>query len=256
LHRFFVKQDNIKDSTDGEEIVLCGDNAAHANVLRLRRGEEIAVAVLDGGNLDYYCIITQISRDEIHARIADKLPNEAELPVSITLFQALPKGDKMGDIIEHVTELGVNEIIPIVTERCVARPSDSGDKTAHKINRWQKIAESAAKLCHRGRIPQIGGLMDFKEAVQLAVKDFDVAFVCYELEKERHVVPFLKGLDLDLDKPSKIAFFIGPEGGFAADEIECFKESGITAVSLGNRILRTQSAAALVMGYVNFILWG
>jgi 16S rRNA (uracil1498-N3)-methyltransferase len=265
LFRFFAARENIKD----EEVILCGDNAAHANVLRLRCGEEIIVVPLNASNesvgcFDYHCVVTQTSRDEVRVRIVDKLLNQAELPLHVTLFQALPKGDKMSDIIEHMTELGVSEIIPVITSRCVSKPTE---KFEQKVMRWHKIAESAAKLSHRGRIPKIGSVVPLLQGINMA-EDYDLAFVCYESEKDNHIIPFLSlGLKPHVGtrlaaKPllarplTKLAFFIGPEGGFSPEEIAYFKKHGISVLSLGRGILRTQSAAALVMSYINFCLHG
>ncbi|MCL2349953.1 MAG: 16S rRNA (uracil(1498)-N(3))-methyltransferase [Defluviitaleaceae bacterium] len=239
MHRFFIQQENI----GGDEIVLDGDNAAHVAVLRLRIGEEI-VAAVSGGGQDYHAVVDSLSKNKVTAKITGIMKNISEMPIDITLFQALPKGNKMGEIIEHVVELGINNIVPIATARCV---TGAEGKTA----RWQKIAESAAKLSHRGRIPHINGILTLKEALASA-KSFDAVFACYELEKTKYLAQYLQ--NLDMSKIKAMAFFIGPEGGFASEEIALFEQSSIPALSLGNRILRTQSAAAMVMASINFHL--
>jgi 16S rRNA (uracil1498-N3)-methyltransferase len=243
LHRFFINNEDIRDG----HIVLKDENAAHGHVLRLRTGEQI-VAAISGDDMDYFGIVRKISKGEIWAEIADTADNTAEIPLKVTLFQALPKGGKMGDIIENVVELGIYEIMPFISERSVTNRVNSD-----KIARWQKIAESAAKLSHRGRIPQIGGILSFKEAVATA-KTFDAAFACYEFEKSLHLADCLADFLGKLPIKGHLAFFIGPEGGFSGHEIEFFKQSSIPTVSLGPRILRTQSAAAVVMAIINYQL--
>ena len=241
MHRFFIDKSNII----AREIELTGENAAHAHVLRLRHGEEIVVAVC-GAGVDYFCAVTKTSKTSVTAEILREKPNNAELPLEVTLFQALPKGNKMGDIIENVTELGITRIYPVETTRCVARPTD---KTA----RWQKIAESSAKLCHRGRIPKIHDAIDLPRAIEAANR-MDAAFACYELEQVYTLSEYFNGLDMPNVK--SIGFFIGPEGGFDEREVELFKENGIPAVTLGTRILRAQSASVMVMANINFFIQG
>ncbi|MCL2576073.1 MAG: 16S rRNA (uracil(1498)-N(3))-methyltransferase [Defluviitaleaceae bacterium] len=241
MHRFFIANDNIRDS----KVILIDENAAHANVLRLRVGEKIVACVSDEG-LDYICEINEIFKKEVVANIIDSMPNDAESTLKITLFQALPKGNKMNDIIEHAVELGACDITPTVTDRSITRNADNG-----KISRWQKIAESAAKLSHRGYIPQINNPLTLDEAIKDA-KLHDIAFVCYELEKSQSLVNYLQNTDFSQVK--SLAFFIGSEGGFADDEVEKFIKNSIPTVSIGKRILRTQSAAAKVLANIDFYL--
>ncbi|MCL2855673.1 MAG: 16S rRNA (uracil(1498)-N(3))-methyltransferase [Defluviitaleaceae bacterium] len=232
MHRFFINPDEMKDQT----VVLTGENAYHGNVLRLRAGEEIVVAMGDG--FDHRCAVTQVDKREIHANVTAKLENETELPVKITLFQALPKGDKMADIIEFAVELGVHSIVPVETARCLAK----GDKA----ERWQKIAEAGAKLSHRAYIPQIGQICSLEEAIAQA-QALDMPFACFEGEKTYNLPGLLQG-----KSPATIGFFVGPEGGFDYDEVDLFHKSIIPTITLGKRILRTQSAAACVLAGINF----
>jgi len=236
-HRFFVTGKDIL----GDEIVLTGENAAHAAVLRLAPGEEIIIC--DGAAMDYHCIVTNCAKSETRAEVHRKMPNAAEPPTHVTLYQALPKTGKMDDIIDKCTQLGVSRIVPVITARCVAKISDRDTK---KIDRWQKIAQSAASQSQRGRIPQIGNILPLEDALNEA-KAHDAIFVCYEAEEQCTLKEFLQKLPQDL---ASIAFFIGPEGGFVCDEIALFKKNGVATVSLGPRILRTELAAAVVLANV------
>ncbi|MDR2168439.1 MAG: 16S rRNA (uracil(1498)-N(3))-methyltransferase [Clostridiales bacterium] len=234
MHRFFIENRDI----EGQEIRLTGENAAHGRVLRLRVGEEI-VAAVSGGGIDYFCTVSEIAKSEILAEITRTAENKAEPAFEVVLFQALPKGGKMAEIVEHATELGVSAIVPFVSERCLAR--------GENILRWQRIAESAAKLSHRGKIPQIHEVLSFREAVSLA-RRFALAFACYELENQLSIINYQLSIE------GSLAFFVGPEGGFTPEEADYFRQNGILTVSLGSRILRTQSAAAFVMAIINYQL--
>jgi len=241
IHRFFI--DNAK--TMNEDVLLTGQNAAHANVLRLNIGEGIVVC--DGRGWDYYCAVIAISRDEVRVRITHSEENTVEPSVAVTLFQALPKGDKMDDIVERCVELGITSIVPVVTARCIARPSS---RDAKKTERWRKIALSAAKQSHRGIIPHVAGAMSLDKAI-MSAKGHGAAFVCYEMADKLSLKDFLQVLPSDI---TSLAYFIGPEGGFAPDEIIKFAENSIPAVSLGRRILRTQTAASAVLANVVYEL--
>lgn len=234
-----------KSNIEGDEIVLTGENAAHGAVLRLTAGEEIVACDQDG--IDHFCLVSTISKGEIRAKVCQSKKNIAEAQVDITLYQALTKGDKMAEIVEKCVELGVSSIVPVVTARCVARSSsrDSG-----KTNRWQKIAESAAKQSGRGKIPKIGGVLTLDEAISHAK---GTCFFCYELEDKLSLPAFLKALPKEADA---ISFFIGPEGGFAAEEAAKFKAQGFAAVSLGRRILRTETAGPAVAANIMYQLDG
>ena len=229
MHRFFVDYVDISD----KEIALTGENAAHGSVLRLAIDEEIVVC--DGNAADYHCIVTKADKKEIRAKIIHKLENKAEPPIAITLFQALPKSGKMDEIIEKCTQLGISRIAPVLTSRCVTK--------APKVDRWRKIAQAAAKQSQRGRIPRIGAIMALDDAIEEA-EGYDSAFACYEAEEALLLKTFLKNLPKNI---SDIAFFVGPEGGFDAEEVNQFRESGIVTVSLGSRILRTEAAAPAVL---------
>jgi len=226
MHRFFVNKEDIS----GDCVILSGENANHAAVLRLNAGEESVAC--DGAGTDYFCAAAEKGGNV--GKILRIAANLAEPPLAITLFQALPKGDKLAEIVEKCVEAGAAAIVPVATARCIAKPSGRDDK---KTARLRKIAEAAAKQSGRGVIPHVGGIMPFKEAVA-AAKNHSIALVCYENEKQRTAADFLK----NMGKAASLALFIGPEGGFAPEEAAMFSAANITAITLGPRILRTENA--------------
>ena len=242
IHRFFVASTDIQNNI----VTLTGDNAAHGAVLRLRLGEAIVACCPSG--VDHYSRVVSAGKNEIQAEITHSAPNAAEPPVFITLYQALPKGDKMGEIVEKCVELGVSAVVPVVTARCVARPADSGNKAA----RWRRIAESAAKQSGRGLIPSVSDPIALVDAFALA-KAHDSAFVCLETEDKFSMKDFAKSLSASV---RSIGLFVGPEGGFDDKEAALFATQAIRAVTLGRRILRTETAAAAAIAIILYELEG
>ena len=175
MSRFFVEKEYISDN----EIVIVGEDVKHiSKVLRLRTGEKISVC--DKCRTDYLCEVSEISPDKVSARIIEKSENTAEPPVFLTLYQGLPKSDKMDYIIQKCVELGVSEIVPVITKRAVSIPRD-GDK---KITRWQRIAEEAAKQCGRGIVPRVSPVVDFDRAILEMTSRPALNIMPYECEKE------------------------------------------------------------------------
>ncbi|MEA5083090.1 MAG: 16S rRNA (uracil(1498)-N(3))-methyltransferase [Lachnospiraceae bacterium] len=229
MPKYFVLPENIT----GDTIVITGEDAKHlATVLRSEEGD--CVEVCDGCGTDYCCEITAVDKKEVTLKISEKSPCQSEPKTKITLFQGLPKADKMELIIQKCVELGVEKIVPVATHRAVVK-LDKKD-SLKKIERWQKIAESAAKQSGRGIIPQIGEVVTFKEAVKFGAMA-QGAIIPYEHEEKRGIREFVKGFS-----GSEVAIFIGPEGGFADEEIALAMENGILSVTLGKRILRTETA--------------
>lgn len=229
MPKYFVLPENIT----GDTIVITGEDAKHlATVLRSEEGD--FVEVCDGCGIDYSCEITDVDKKEVTLKINEKTKCQSEPKTKITLFQGLPKADKMEMIIQKCVELGIEKIVPVATHRAVVK-LDKKD-SVKKIERWQKIAESAAKQSGRGIIPQIGDVVTFKEAVKLGAMA-QGAIIPYEHEEKRGIREFVKSFS-----GNEVAIFIGPEGGFADEEIELAMENGILSVSLGKRILRTETA--------------
>jgi len=220
------------------------DSNHAANVLRLPIGTQIIIC--NGSGIDYTCEISDISKHAVTAQIISETPCPAEPAVHVTLFQGLPKFDKMELIIQKCVELGVCEIVPVITERTIAKPAG---KEAAKITRWQKIAESAAKQAGRGIIPTISNITSFTHSIELA-KQSGIRLAAYENEQELTIKDFLQRQSALAERgtpgmpglPITIALYIGPEGGFSDKEATTLKTTGITHVSLGKRILRTETA--------------
>ena len=246
MYQFFVEPCQIQ----GTRVVSTGNDVNHIkNVLRMQPGEEIAVSNGEDGK-EYRCGIEELREDEIICTLRFVKEDGVELPSKIYLFQGLPKADKMELIVQKAVELGVYEIIPVATKRAVVKLDEK--KAKSKIARWQTISEAAAKQSKRRIVPEIHGVMSFKEAVNYA-KEMSVKIVPYELaegmEKTRELINGLKpGQD--------IAIFIGPEGGFEESEIQLALENGMEPITLGKRILRTETAGFTVLSWIMYQLEG
>ncbi len=235
MRKFFVEKNQINNG----KIEIIGDDVNHIkNVLRLETDTEIMIS---DGEKNYISCITEIEKERIICTILkiDETENEAKL--SIDIFQGLPKSDKMEYIIQKCTELGVKNFIPVSFKRSIVKLS--GKDEEKKILRWQKIAEGAAKQSGRDAIPGVHRIMDINNICKI-IEKYDIVLVAYEMEKENYLkkeIDKIKGI-----KNAKIAFIIGPEGGIEPDEIDQLKNNGAKIVSLGNRILRTETVAITV----------
>lgn len=228
MPKFFVNKENINDHI----IYLDGDNAKHiGNVLRAKIGDKITVC--DGEGSDFECEIEEITKETVIAKIIDIFSNNNEPSIKITLYQGLPKADKMELVIQKCIEIGVDRIVPVKTEHTVVKLEGKEEK---KLQRWNKIAEAAAKQCGRGKIPEVCSIMNFKDAV-IEAAGLDGAIIPYEREKENSLKCFAKEF-----RGKSIGILIGPEGGFSEEEVSFARESGISSVTLGKRILRTETA--------------
>lgn len=244
MYQFFVEPCQIQ----GNRIVITGKDVNHIkNVLRMKPGEEISISNGVDGK-EYRCGIEELHEEEIICELRFIKEEGMELLSKVYLFQGLPKADKMELIIQKAVELGVYEIIPVATKRAVVKLDEK--KARSKILRWQGIAEAAAKQSKRGIIPKVQNLMSFKEAVKYS-SCAQVKIIPYELsegmEKTREIIEGLKpGED--------IAVFIGPEGGFDKEEIEEAVGQGIIPITLGKRILRTETAGMTVLSILMYHL--
>ncbi len=245
MYRFFVAEEN----RSGETILITGDDVNHIrNVLRMSVGDRVVVSC--GKGMDYECEIAEIRNQEISLRVLKETPAVSELPVEIILFQALPKKDKMELIIQKAVELGASEIVPVRTRRCVVKLDEK--REAKKLVRWQTIAESAAKQSGRGRIPCVHPVQTFSQALQKA-RELDMVLIPYELCQDMAAsVAVMK----EAAGKGKIGIFIGPEGGFERGEVEAAVEQGALPVSLGKRILRTETAGLAVLSILMFLIEG
>lgn len=230
MHKFFVDARSI----NGQIVCITGDDVKHlSGVLRLRRGDRIQVC--DGKSNEYICSITEIEKKQVLCHIEESFKSTSEPPISITLYQGIPKAQKMDLIVQKCTEIGVCRIVPVNTSRSVVKVDEKD--LGLKLERWRRITEEAAKQSNRGCIPQIDGLMDFKEALNEAMK-LDMAVMPYEMERSVGLKNTLAGKN----KLVTCGIFIGPEGGFEEEEVREAISKGITPVTLGPRILRTETA--------------
>ena len=240
MPRFFVDKEQISDNY----ISIIGDDVKHIKkVLRLREGEEIEVC--DGCGEDFECKIESLSDDVVRAEILNRRQNVAEAPIEITVFQGMPKNDKMDYIVQKCVELGVCRIVPVITKRAVSIPRDAEKKTA----RWQRIADEAAKQCGRGILPKVENTINFADAIKAMSDEDALSLMPYECEKEGSLSALLRSTD-----KKKINVFIGPEGGFDESEVEKAKCAGIHTVTLGPRILRTETAPLAVCSAIMYEL--
>ena len=238
MYHFFVSEEQI----NGENAYIEGSDVNHiANVLRMKPGEELLISVK--GDWDYLCKIVDIETDRVNLKVLESM-EQRELPVNITLLQGIPKSDKLEMIIQKAVELGVSEIIPVKTKRVVVKIDEK--KVDTKVNRWNAIAESAAKQSKRSIIPKVSGPMSIDNALEI-VKDFGVKLIPYEnadgIDKTRKILD-------NMDKTKNIAVFIGPEGGFEESEVERIKNSGFEVITLGKRILRTETAGLALLSNI------
>ncbi len=244
MYHFFVETEQIQ----GTDIYITGKDVNHIrNVLRMKIGEELSVGNGVDGK-EYRCVIEGFQEDTIHCKLCFIKEEGVELPAKVTLFQGLPKADKMELIIQKAVELGVYEIVPVATKRCVVKLD--AKKEASKIQRWQAIAEAAAKQSKRAVVPVIRPVQTIKEAVASA-SDMEHKMIPYELAEGME--SSRKAFE-EIETGSSVAIFIGPEGGFEESEIAMAKEAGILPISLGKRILRTETAGFTVLAWIMYEL--
>lgn len=243
MYQFFVDDAQVHK----HEIVIEGSDVNHIrNVLRMKIDERIRISNMSGKA--YFCHITLITEDMVVAEIDSEDDNGTELGNRITLFQGLPKGDKMELIIQKAVELGVYKIVPVSMKNCVVKLDEK--KASKKVERWQAIAESAAKQSKRTIIPLIDKPVPYKLALEKAGK-LDVTLVPYENERGMDATRQIMG---QIKKGQSIGIVIGPEGGFAPEEIKLADDNDMHRISLGRRILRTETAGLATLAMLVFNL--
>lgn len=250
MYHFFVEPSQISD----KDVIIAGEDVNHIkNVLRLRIGDEISVSNGVDGR-DYRCGITSVTDAEVRCELRFVREDGVELPSRVYLFQGLPKGDKMELIVQKTVELGVHEIIPVAMQRCVVKLD--AKKAAAKTARWQAVAAAAAKQSRRGIVPKVRAVMTYQEALRYAA-DMDCRLVPYEMEERLDGASGMEGTRRiigGLVPGRSIAVFIGPEGGFSEEEIQSAMACGMQPVTLGRRILRTETAGMTVMAWIMYQL--
>ena len=237
MSKFFIPKENISEN----KITIKGEDVIHISKV-LRLGKDDFLTCCDGKGNDYSVKIAYVSKSEISCDIIKKEKSETEPPVKVILIQGVPKAAKMDYIIQKTTELGVSEIYPCSLNRCVSK-TEKDKKTV----RWQKIAKEAAQQSGRGIIPKVHDIVNINAAAEILEKS-DISFVAYECEDKNT----LKNVLLSSDNPQTVAFLIGPEGGFDKSEIEFLQGKGITSISLGKRILRTETAGEAVLSMIMY----
>ena len=241
MRKFFVEANQVKNNI----IEIINEDVNHIkNVLRLEIDTLIQIS---DGEKNYISKIKQINKDIIICEIIEVLENKNEASIKIDIFQGIPKSDKMEYIIQKCTELGVNEYFPVSMKRSIVKLS--GKDEEKKILRWQKIAEGAAKQSGRDIIPKINNIKNIDNICKI-IKDYDIFIVAYELEDKESLKRSLE--NLNKEKINKIAILIGPEGGIEEEEVELLKKNGAKVVSLGKRILRTETVALAVSSIIMY----
>lgn len=242
MYKFFVEKQSIYNDI----AIIEGEDVKHIyKVLRLKIGEKISINNCEG--IEYLGEISEITKEKVEVKLIDKLPLNNESPINIYLFQGLPKSSKMDLIVQKNTELGVKEITPVITERVVVK-SELGE--FKKVDRWNRIALEACKQSKRSLIPKINTPIVFKELL-VQLKFMDLIVVPYENEDNFG----LKNINFGNDKNIKnVAVVIGPEGGFEDFEIDTLKSVGSYIITLGPRILRTETAGFVCLAQIMYEL--
>ena len=238
MYHFFVEEEQV----NGENAYISGSDVNHiVNVLRMKIGEELLISVK--GDWDYLCKIEEIENDRVNLKLLESM-EQRELPIKLTLLQGIPKFDKLEMIIQKAIELGVSEIIPVKTNRVVVKIDEK--KTQAKVNRWNAIAESAAKQSKRSIIPKVLNPQTIDNALEI-VKDYGVKLLPYE---NADGIKKTKDILNSLNSKNNIAVFIGPEGGFEEAEVKKSTDSGFEVITLGKRILRTETAGLALLSNI------
>lgn len=238
MMRFFVNQEEMQ----GEFLVLTGENAVHAKVLRLKAGEQVLVC--DGSGNECICTISDVCAGQISLVVNARQMSDSEPRVRVSVYMAFSKGDKLEHVIQKATELGAFEIVAFPSSRCVSRPDDKS--LAKKLERWQKIAASAAEQSGRGYIPQVLALDTYKAALERATQA-DLPILFYENERATTLRMALEG-----DTYMSVSLLTGPEGGLEPWEVELAKETGLRICTLGSRILRCETAPLCALSAVMY----
>lgn len=245
MPKFFVTKNQINDGV----VTLIGEDVRHiANVLRKTVGDCINICNITTSE-NFLCQLEEINKEEIKCRIKEFLKSETESNTDITIFQGLPKAEKMELIIQKCTELGAKTFIPVVMDRCVVKLDNKTE--TKKIERWQKIAETAAKQSGRDIIPKVENLINLQKLLYL-IKNYDIVLLAYENENDytlKEALQTVKNI-----QNLKIGVIIGPEGGIDIKEVQQLENAGVKAITLGKRILRTETVGIVVTSIILYEL--
>lgn len=238
MTRFFVQSQQMM----GDRVLLEGENAAHAKVLRLKAEEQVTVC--DGQGQECLCIVEEVGQKELTLRVISRMSSTSEAAVRVSVYMAFPKADKLEHVIQKATELGAYEIVAFPSARCVSRPDDKSLKK--KLERWQKIAANAAEQSGRGHVPEILVLPSYKAALTRAAQA-DIGMLFYENE---HATTLR--MALESGEYQTVSLLTGPEGGLEMLEVEQAKEAGLSICTLGKRILRCETAPLCALSAVMY----
>lgn len=241
MHRFFVDF----SAAAMDEIVIEGDDVSHISKV-LRLGEDDEITVCDSDGTDCLCSISSVSKTEVKAWILSRNKSITEPPVKVTVFQGVPKGDKLDTVVQKCVELGADKIVPVAMKRSVAQIKDKDKKT----QRLQKIALEASKQSLRACVPKVEDVMSFSEAIKYAFGEYDLKLLPYEDESVLSIRTVLK----NSENVKNVCIFIGPEGGFDESEVSLARENGFSVVSMGPRIMRTETAPLAALTAVMYEL--
>lgn len=240
MQRYFLDA----DAFSGDQVRFSGDELHHiSRVMRYTAGDRVIAC--NGVGQALIVEFTQVNKDEATARVVEELTENRELPVEITLAQGLAKGEKMDMIVQKATEMGATRIIPFTSSRTIVKLNDK--KESNRIVRWQKIAKEAAEQAHRNLVPEISEVITYKELLKVG-QDYDLALIAYEQEQQQKLSDHLNNHSTG----SKILVVIGPEGGFSEEEVSQAVNNGINSVSLGKRILRTETAGISGLAIIGY----
>ena len=238
MTRFFVEPEELQP----DFLVLTGENAQHAKVLRLKNGEQVLVC--DGQGNECVCTVSDVSPGQIGLVVNKRQDSETEARVRVSVYMAFPKADKLEHVIQKATELGAFEIVAFPSARCVSKPDDKSLKK--KLERWQKIASSAAEQSGRGRIPEVLVLPSYKAALERAAQA-DKALLFYENEQATTL-----RMALESGSYETVSLLTGPEGGLEEKEVAQAAEAGLRVCTLGKRILRCETAPLCALSAVMY----
>lgn len=243
MYKFFVTENQVNN----EIIDIIEDDVNHIkNVLRLVLGEKIQICDISNSS-NYLCEIMEIDNKNVKCKILEKLESKSETKLYLHIFQGIPKAEKMEMIIQKTTEIGVSEITPVIMKRCVVKLDDKS--ASKKISRWQKIAEVAAKQSKRDKIPKVNLPISIKNIYE-KIENYDIVLVAYENEENNSIKEVLS--KATRKENLKVAIIIGPEGGIEESEIRELAKNNVKVVSLGKRILRTETAPIVLASIIMY----
>lgn len=248
MPKFFVKQEQMQEN----KIIIKGQDVKHIKkVLRSKIGDKVEICNSTTSE-NFLCKITGIENEQIECTIENKIEEQTEAKVQVSIFQGLPKADKMEYIIQKSVELGAYDIIPVEMKRCVVKLNDKD--RVKKIQRWQKISEVAAKQCGRDIIPEVKDVINIKKICNL-MENYDIILVAYEEEKDVTLKQQLQVIKTKFkNNKIKIGVVIGPEGGLEKQDVEELRNFGSKIITLGKRILRTETVALNILSIIMYEL--